>query len=269
MAKASDAALPARAGPPVKGTDLAMESMNTARGCGRHLQPPLHAGLTRFARACAVDLDPACRGRLAQVAVERRRLQRGATLFCPGEALTALYEIDVGLFKTSLSDENGRCQVTGFPMSGDLLGLGALGNGSHGADAVALEDAQVSVIPFEALSELFREFADLQHEFHKIMSREIMREQSMMLLLGTMSAEGRVAAFLLDMTQRLHERGYSSAALVLRMTREEIGSYLGLQLETVSRTLSKLQQVGVIDIRNREVLVRDAGSLRRMVQGAR
>lgn len=212
-------------------------------------------------------LDGLCQDRLARLAVEQRRVARGETLCRQGDPLVALYEVKIGLFKTVLSDESGRCQVTGFRMSGELLGLEGIGSGCHGADATALEDATVCVIPFAPLCELVREYPALQHEFHKVLSREIMRDQAMMLLLGTMVAEGRVAAFLLDLTQRLHERGFSASSLVLRMTREEIGSYLGLQLETVSRTFSKLQHDGVLAIRNRDVHVLDTAALRRVSQG--
>jgi CRP/FNR family transcriptional regulator len=117
-------------------------------------------------------------------------------------------------------------------------GLDGIGTDRHTCDAVALEDSQVCVIPYDQLEDLSREFSDLQHQFHKIMSREIVRDHGVMLLLGSMRAEERLAAFLLNLTQRLQARGFSASALILRMTREEIGSYLGLKLETVSRTFS-------------------------------
>ena len=192
---------------------------------------------------------------------------RGAAVFHQGDALGALYEVHAGFFKTAVTDVQGRSQVTGFQLSGDLLGLDAFGAGHYGVDVLALEDSMVSVIPFEALSSLLREHASLQHEFHKIMSREITRDHSMMLVLGTLNAEGRVAAFLLDLTKRLHARGFSATSLLLRMTREEIGSYLGLQLETVSRTFSKLQRDGVLEIQGRDLTVCDPKALQDLVQG--
>ena len=213
------------------------------------------------------SIDPKCRERLAALCVELRPVARGAALFRQGDRLNALYEVHAGFFKTAVTDVQGRSQVTGFHLSGDLLGLDAIGADHYGADAMALEDGMVCVIPFEPLNALFRDFAPLQHEFHKIMSREITRDQSMMLVLGTLSAEGRIAAFLLDLTQRLYARGFSATALLLRMTREEIGSYLGLQLETVSRTFSKLQHEGVLEIHNRDLQVRDPEALQRLVQG--
>ena len=133
---------------------------------------------------------------------------------------------------------------------------------------MALEDSQVCIIPFGELGRASRECEDLQHQLYRIMSGEIVRDHGVMLLLGRMQAEERVAAFLLNLTQRLHQRGFSSSSLVLRMTREEIGSYLGLKLETVSRCFSKLQQDGVLKVRHRHLEVLDPAALRHIVEGA-
>ena len=210
---------------------------------------------------------PAYLQRLDALTAQRRPVNRGEQLFGQGDRLNALYEIHAGWFKTCVSDSTGRCQVTGFQMGGDLLGLDGIDGERHSVAVVALEDALVCVIPFVALDQLLHEQRSLQHEFHRLLSREIVRQQAMLLLLGTMAAEGRIAAFVLDLTKRLHARGYSSSELVLRMTREEIGSYLGLQLETVSRGFSKLQSEGVLTIRNRKVCVVDEVALRRIVNG--
>jgi CRP/FNR family transcriptional regulator, anaerobic regulatory protein len=123
------------------------------------------------------------------------------------------------------------------------------------------------VIGYDRLEDLAREFPELQRQFHKIMSREIVRDHGVMLLLGSMRAEERLAAFLLNLTQRLQARGFSASALVLRMTREEIGSFLGLKLETVSRAFSKFQDDGVLEVKQRHVRVLDAAALRRLVDG--
>jgi CRP/FNR family transcriptional regulator len=124
------------------------------------------------------------------------------------------------------------------------------------------------VIPYGDLETLSREFTVLQHSFHKIMSREIVRDQGVMLLLGSMRAEERLAAFLLNLTQRLQARGFSASAVVLRMTREEIGSYLGLKLETVSRTFSKFQDEGVLDVKQRQITVLKPEILQKLVSNA-
>jgi CRP/FNR family transcriptional regulator, anaerobic regulatory protein len=197
----------------------------------------------------------------------RRAVGRGDTLFRAGDAFQSLYAVRTGFFKTRVSSEDGRDQVTGFQMAGELLGLDGIGTDKHTCDAVALEDSQVCVIPFHQLEDLSREFSDLQRQFHKIMSREIVRDHGVMLLLGSMRAEERLAAFLLNLTQRLRTRGFSASSLVLRMTREEIGSYLGLKLETVSRTFSKFQDEGILDVKQRQIQVLDPTALQALVNG--
>jgi CRP/FNR family transcriptional regulator len=193
--------------------------------------------------------------RLDDIVATRRTVARGEALFHVGDAFTALYAVRTGFFKTCVSSEEGRDHVTGFQMAGELLGLDGIGTDRHTCDALALEDSQVCIIPFHQLEELSRELSDLQRHFHKIMSREIVRDHGVMLLLGSMRAEERLAAFLLNLTQRLRTRGFSSSSLILRMTREEIGSYLGLKLETVSRTFSKFQDDGILEVKQRHIHV--------------
>jgi CRP/FNR family transcriptional regulator len=198
----------------------------------------------------------------------RRSVPRGEPLFRSGDAFNALYAVRTGFFKTCISSEDGRDQVTGFQMAGELLGLDGIGTERHTCDAVALEDSQVCVIPFHQLEELSREFSDLQRQLHKVMSREIVRDHGVMLLLGSMRAEERLAAFLLNLTQRLKSRGFSASELILRMTREEIGSYLGLKLETVSRAFSKLQDDGALEVKQRQIRVLDPAALHALVNGS-
>ncbi|MFM2119096.1 MAG: fumarate/nitrate reduction transcriptional regulator Fnr [Pseudomonadota bacterium] len=198
----------------------------------------------------------------------RRSVKRGESLFHAGEDFNALYAVRTGFFKTVVSAADGREQVTGFQMAGELIGLDGIGTDQHTCDAVALEDSQVCMIPYGQLESLSREFTVLQHQFHKIMSREIVREHGVMLLLGSMRAEERLAAFLLNLTQRLQARGFSANALVLRMTREEIGSYLGLKLETVSRTFSKFQDEKILEVKQRDIRILDQPALQRLVSSA-
>ena len=203
--------------------------------------------------------------RLDDLVAQRRTVARSETLFHAGDTFESLYAVRTGFFKTCVASEDGREQVTGFQMAGEVLGLDGIGTDRHTCDAVALEDSQVCIIPFQQLEDLTRELSDLQHHFHKIMSREIVRDHGVMLLLGSMRAEERLAAFLLNLTQRLHARGFSGTSLVLRMTREEIGSYLGLKLETVSRAFSKLQDDGVLEVKQRQITVLDPERLQQLV----
>ena len=193
--------------------------------------------------------------KIDQIVSIRKKIKRGSPLFSNGDPFTSLFAIRTGFFKTSIATEDGRDQVTGFQMSGEVMGLDGIVSDKHTCDAIALEDAEVCVMPFERIEDLSRQVVSLQHHVHKIMSREIVREHGVMLLLGSMRAEERLAAFLLNLVQRLHSRGFSRSEMVLRMTREEIGSYLGLKLETVSRTFSKFAEDGIIDVKQRHLII--------------
>ncbi|MCX7692637.1 MAG: fumarate/nitrate reduction transcriptional regulator Fnr [Tepidimonas taiwanensis] len=215
-----------------------------------------------------VGLDAEELTQLEQLIPFRRRVRRGGTLFSAGDPFTSLYAVRSGFFKTCITTVDGRDQVTGFQMAGEILGLDGIVQDKHSCSAVALEDAEVCVLPFDKLEQLSREFSTLQHHLHRIMSREIVRDQGVMLLLGSMRAEERLAAFLLNLVQRLHARGFSKTEMVLRMTREEIGSYLGMKLETVSRTFSRFQEDGIIEVKQRYVRILDADALQRIVNHA-
>jgi len=203
--------------------------------------------------------------RIDKVVATRRQVKRGASLFSNGEEFTSLYAIRTGFFKTCIASEDGRDQVTGFQMAGEIIGFDGIVNDHHTCDAVALEDAEVCVMPFDQIEELSRDVSALQHHMHKIMSREIVREHGVMLLLGSMRAEERLAAFLLNLVQRLHARGFSQSELVLRMTREEMGSYLGLKLETVSRTFSKFAEDGIVEVKQRHLRILNTDALKLIV----
>ncbi len=212
-----------------------------------------------------LGLSPEELDRVDSLVAIRRRVKRGAPLFRNGDKFTSLYAIRIGFFKTCIASEDGRDQVTGFQMAGEVIGLDGIVNDHHTCDAVALEDAEVCVMPFDRIEELSHEIHALQRHVHKIMSREIVREHGVMLLLGSMRAEERLAAFLLNLVQRLHARGFSQSELVLRMTREEIGSYLGLKLETVSRTFSKFVQDEIVEVKQRHVRILKADALKQIV----
>ena len=192
----------------------------------------------------------------------RKRVKRGDSLYRAGEAFTALYAVRSGFFKTRVTFHDGRDQVTGFFMGGELLGMDGISRDQHTCDAVSLEDSEVCMIPYSRLEQVSRKVKSLQHHFHKMMSRELVRDSGVMLLLGTMRAEERLAAFLLNISQRLQSRGYSALEFNLRMTREEIGSYLGLKLETVSRLFSRFHNEGLIAVDQKYVRILDIAGLR-------
>jgi CRP/FNR family transcriptional regulator len=199
--------------------------------------------------------------RLDEAITAHRRLKHGQALYRAGDRFENLYAVRGGFFKTTVLSEDGREQVTGFQMTGDLVGLDGLSTDHHTSDAIALDLSEVCVIPYPGLQRVLRESEELQCHFCKILGAEIVREQEVMLLLGTMSAEERVAAFLLNMSHRLVARGFSPAEFQLRMTRKDIGSYLGLKLETVSRTFSRLHELALIDAERRHVRIVDIHGL--------
>ncbi|MBP6189436.1 MAG: fumarate/nitrate reduction transcriptional regulator Fnr [Azonexus sp.] len=203
--------------------------------------------------------------RLDDLVSTRRRVKRGDHLYRAGEVFDAIYAIRSGFFKTDVLLEDGRDQVTGFQMAGELLGLDGISTEHHTCNAIALEDSEICAIPFSRLEVLSREIHTLQHHFHKVMSREIVRDHGVMMLLGTMRAEERLAAFLLNLSQRFTARGFSHAEFYLRMTREEIGSYLGLKLETVSRAFSRFQEEGHIAVQQKHIRILNVNGLKALM----
>ena len=196
----------------------------------------------------------------------RRRVKRGERLFAAGDEFTAIYAIRSGTFKTNVVDGEGREQVTGFFMGGELLGLDGMGTGRHNSTAVALEDSEICVMPFAMIEKMAREIPSLQRHLHAVLAREIVRDHGVMMLLGSMRAEERLSAFLSNLSKRFLRRGYSQSDFNLRMTREEIGSYLGLKLETVSRLFSQFQKDGLIEVQQKHVRIVDIQKLERVLK---
>lgn len=209
---------------------------------------------------CVDDLE-----RVENLVYARRRVKRGEALFNAGDEFKTVYAIRSGFFKTSVVDGEGREQVTGFFMGGELMGLDGIGTGTYNGAAIALEDSEVCVMPFALIEEMSREVPALQRHLHTVLAREIVRDHGVMMLLGSMRAEERLATFLINLSKRFLRRGYSSSDFHLRMTREEIGSYLGLKLETVSRLFSQFQVDGLIDVQQKHVRILDTAGLEQVL----
>jgi len=203
--------------------------------------------------------------RLENLVSQRRKLKRGQHLYRAGDQFESIYAVKSGFFKTDVLTEDGRDQVTGFQMAGEILGMDGISTDLHTCNAVALEDSEVCLIPFAEMESLSSEIRTLQSHFHKVMSREIVRDHGVMMLLGSMRAEERLATFLLNLSQRFTARGYSPAEFHLRMTREEIGSYLGLKLETVSRAFSRFQDEGLISVQQKHIRILNTPGLKSML----
>jgi len=205
---------------------------------------------------CAEDME-----KVERIVYARRRVKRGEALFNAGDEFSAIYALRSGFMKTSVIDGEGREQVTGFLMGGELFGMDGIGAGHYNGTAIALEDSEVCVMPFSLIEEMSLEIRALQRHLHAVLAREIVRDHGVMMLLGSMRAEERLAAFLLNLSKRFTKRGYSQSDFHLRMTREELGSFLGLKLETVSRLFSRFQEDGLIEVQQKHVRIVDIHGL--------
>ncbi len=216
---------------------------------------------------CVAGAVPAAHlGKAQTVVYVRRTLKRGEALFAAGDTCSAVYAVRRGFFKTVLVTRNGRAQVTGFFMGSDLLGMDAACQARHTDTAVALEDSEVCVMPCVLMEQVAREVPGLQHALHAALSREIAHSQRAMVLLASMHADERLATFFLDLSARLARRGLSGSRLRLRMTRADIGSYVGLSLETVSRLFTRFQRKGLIRVNQRLVEILDFDGLARILR---
>jgi CRP/FNR family transcriptional regulator len=191
-----------------------------------------------------------------------RRLKPGQRLTSQGEPFEALYIVADGFFKTFVADETGNQLVLGFPLKGDLVGADGICNHRHASYAVALTEAEVVVIPFRSISHLGRSLDDFEQLIYCAISRELVTDHALRGLIGTLGAEARVARFLANFADRCGHAGRPLTAMTLPMTRQEIGSYLGLTLETVSRAFSALAEAGLVRVAQRDVELLDVEQLR-------
>lgn len=184
-----------------------------------------------------------------------RKLKKGEFIYRMGEPLTSLYAVRSGSAKTCEISAAGEVQITGFHLAGELLGVDGISAERHHCDAVALENTEVCEIPYNKLEELAHEVQGLQHQLFKILSGEIVRDGELLLMLGKMNAEERLAACLLSFSRRFKQLGYSDTDFKLSMSRQDLGDYLGLALETVSRLFSRFQDEGMLTVDGRHICI--------------
>lgn len=196
-----------------------------------------------------------------------RNIAKFDTLFRMGDVFENLFEIRKGHFKTQRVSSGGIEQITGFQMSGDMLGLDAIALGCHQCDAVALEESEVCEVPWLRLEAILNKMPSFLKKFHCLMSHEINREQNVMLMLANMRAEQRMAVFLMDLSSRYGARGGSSDFIALQMMRVDIGIYLGLTMESVSRLLMRLSRAGYIEVSRRKIRIVDIDGLATLASG--
>jgi CRP/FNR family transcriptional regulator len=246
--------LAGRAGPPHSATIVPIHELKA------------HCASCSLRELCLpVGLEPEAMRQVDSLISSRMRVKKRDKLYRPGDPFFALYAIRLGTFKTLLLAEDGREQVTGYHLAGEVVGLDGISDDRHACEAVALEDSEVCVLPFGRLDALARDIPALRRNLYRLIARDLCRDQDMMLLLGSRCAEERLALFLLNLADRYQLRGYSSREFVLRMTRDEIASYLGLKLETVSRLFSHLQEQGLLQVQGRAVKLLDLGALKRLI----
>ncbi|MBI4196160.1 MAG: fumarate/nitrate reduction transcriptional regulator Fnr [Betaproteobacteria bacterium] len=200
-----------------------------------------------------------------ELTTAKRRVARGTALYRSGDRFEMLFAVRSGAFKSVGVSRSGEEKVTGFYLPGEILGLDAINNDRQNYNAIALEDSEVCAIPFGKLQELALRIPELQQQLFRMLSRDIARDQGLMLLLGSMTAEQRIAAFLLSLSRRYKRLGYAAERFNLRMTREDIGNYLGLTLETVSRLLSRFHRDGLVSTQQREIELQDVEGLMEIV----
>jgi len=201
---------------------------------------------------------------LDSIIQRNRPLHRGEHLFRGGDLLVSLFAIRSGSLKTYTISPEGEEQITGFHLAGEVVGLDALYNKSHPSFATALETTMVCALPFDELEELSGSIPGLRSQLLRVMSREILEDQELLLLLNKKSAEERLAAFLVNLSSRYSRRGRSASRFLLPMTRSDVGNYLGLTIETVSRLFARFQKSGLLDAQGKEVHLLDMPALTAM-----
>lgn len=220
--------------------------------------------LGELAELTGVALDIPVHADRVEFAV--RRLQPGDTLCRAGDAFDALYVVRSGFLKTVSLDGSGNEQVLAFPMRGDAIGVDGFDRGYYTTDAIALDSCHVVIVPFQRIARLAHLVPGIERLIYAIFNHELVHRQNMVRLLGMLNAEARVAAFLLDLSERFGRLGCSKSSFMLRMTRQELGSYLGIKLETVSRALSAFAASGLMDVSRRELVLNDVEGLRRKIE---
>ena len=219
-------------------------------------------GLCREVNGPDADLS------LPETIVRNRRLfKRGDLLFRVGEPKRSIYAIRCGSVKTYVTTDDGRMQITGFHISGELLGLGTLAAIQSTSEARVLETTMVCEVPLDVLEMYCKEVPSVRQQVIKIMSNEIIDNQELMLLLGKKNADERLATFLLSFSKRFQKRNYSPSKFNLSMSRSDIGNYLGMAEETVCRVFTRFQDDGLLTTERRQVQIHDLARLKTIARG--
>jgi CRP/FNR family transcriptional regulator, anaerobic regulatory protein len=230
-----------------------------AAAAGRHAQCLGCSARARCLPAGLTEKEARC---LCHITIGRRRVRKGQAVYRERDRFLFMYAVRFGSFKSTIILNDGSDQVAAFHLPGDIMGFDATVSGRHPTTARALEDAEVCVLPYSQLTDACSAESGLHTQMLRMAGAEIVRDQRLLALMGRTHSEQRVAAFLLSLSMRMRERGFSPSEFLLRMTRAEIGSYLGTTLETVSRSLSAFARRGYITVRRRQIHLLDPEGLR-------
>ncbi|GAB3475945.1 fumarate/nitrate reduction transcriptional regulator Fnr [Marinomonas epiphytica] len=202
---------------------------------------------------------------LEEIIERKKSLKKGEILFQQGESFESIYAVRTGTIKTFKLTDAGEEQITGFYCPSELVGLSGIDKDIYPVSAKALESTAVCEIPFDRLESLSSSIPSLKRQIFKLMSRKICDDQLMMVLLGKKNAEEKVASFLLNLSNRFEQRGYSATSFRLSMSRNEIGNYLGLAVETVSRVITRFHKQGLIKVEGKEIAIIELAKIQKLV----
>lgn len=228
-----------------------------------HTSPEVNCGDCRLASICLpISLQLEDIDRLDDIIQRGKPIHKGDHVYRAGEEFKSVYALRSGALKTVKVTEDGEEQVTGFYLPGEIVGMDGLATNNHSNSAMALETSAICEIPFSRLEELSVKLPSLQRRFFQLMSKEITNDQQLITLLSKNSAEQRIGALLLSISARNHSRGLSPKDFFLPMSRSDIGNYLGLTIETVSRVFSRLAKANVIELDKKHVIINDLDELK-------
>lgn len=237
-----------------------------------HTQPRFNSKLSSQCQNCSLSalclpiaLADEDVNRLDQIIERKRPLKKGEILFHQGQAFNSVYAVRTGTLKTFNITSSGEEQITGFYCPSELVGLSGIDTNTYPISAKALETTTVCEIPFSHLENLSSQIPSLKHQMFKVMSRKIGDDQQMMVLLGKKNADEKVASFLLNLSNRFKKRGYSATSFRLSMSRGEVGNYLGLAVETVSRVITRFQKSELIQVEGKEISIINLPEMQKLV----
>lgn len=228
-----------------------------------HSMPQTNCSTCRLNTLCLpISLELQDINKLDEIIQRGRPIQKGDRVYHAGEKFRSVYAVRSGAIKTIANTQDGQEQITGFYLPSEIIGMDGLATNAHSNTAVALETSAVCEIPFSRLEELSAQLPNLQRRFFQLMSKEIANDQQLITLLSKNNADQRIASLLLSISARNHNRGLAAEEFYLPMSRSDIGNYLGLTIETVSRVMGRLHKTGIIELDKKHVKILDMAALR-------